>query len=167
MSGNNWEIKTASSIPLAGPIDVYTSPFDKNPNITPSSVSLVSNVMYSAANSDCGSLTLTDLIPGEEYTLTLYSFAFESAGLRKSFLAASDGSIIANIDQDGNGENNGQLLTYKYIAPENGTFSISTTPDNGAWGWYAFSNEGFIPEPSVLGLLILLSIQSYKMKRHF
>ncbi len=167
MSGDNWELKTASGNPLAGPIDVYSDPFLKNPNIAQKSVVLVSNVMYSALNSDCGSLTLTGLFPGEEYTLTLYGFAFESTGLRKSFLAASDGSIIANVDQNENGENNGQLLTYKYTAPDNGTFSISTTPDNGAWGWYAFSNEGFIPEPSGFCLLLLFSINLFRIKFYY
>ena len=114
MSGDNWELKTTSGTPLARPIYVYSDPFLKNPNILQKSVPLVSNVMYSALNSDCGSLTLTDLLAGEEYTLTLYGFPFESTGLRKSFLDATDGSIIVNIDQDENGESNGQLLTYKY-----------------------------------------------------
>jgi len=164
LSGENWEIKTANSTPLEGLIDVYSDPFLKSPNISQKSVTLVSNVMYSAINSACGSLTLTELLPGEPYSLTLYGFGFESTGLRKSFLAASDGSIITNIDQDGNGENNGQLLTYKYIAPENGIFSVSTTPENSAWGWYAFSNEGFIPEPSTFGLLLLFCLQFIKLK---
>ena len=32
MTGDNWEINTASGNPLTGPIDVYASPFDKNPD---------------------------------------------------------------------------------------------------------------------------------------
>jgi hypothetical protein len=71
MSGGNWEIKTASGTPLIGPINVYASPFDKNPNIFQKSVTLVSNVMYSAADSDCAALILTGLDSGEEYLFTL------------------------------------------------------------------------------------------------
>jgi len=154
MSGGNWEINTASANPLTGPIDVYTDPFFKNPNIAPYGVTLVSNVMYSALNSDCASLTLTGLSPGKEYLLTLYSFAFESVGLRKSFFAASDDSLINTIDQNEFDFNNGQLLKYKYIAPDNGVFSFSSTPDNSVWGWYAFSNEEYIPEPFYLSFII-------------
>ena len=156
MSGDNWEINTASANPLTGPINVYSSPFDKNPNISPNSVALVSNVMYSAVDSDCASLTLSGLNSGKEYLLTLYSFAFENIDMRKSFFAASDDTMISTIDQNEFDYNNGQLLKCKYIAPDNGVFSISTTPDNGLWGWYAFSNEEYIPEPCYLVFIIVL-----------
>jgi len=167
MSGNNWEIKTASGTPLAGPIDIYTSPFNKNPNISPKGVNLVSNLMYSAVVSDCAALTLTGLNSGHEYVLTLYSFAFDSVGLRKSFFATSDDTPVSTIDQDEFDFNNGQLLKYKYTAPDNGTFSISTTPDNGAWRWFAFSNEEYIPEPSSAFLLLLIIINFFKMKFYY
>lgn len=121
--------------------------------------------MYSAINSNCASLTFTDFLPGEEYTLTLYGFAFESTGLRKSFVAASDGSIIANIDQNEFDFNNGQILTYEYKAPDNGIFSISTTPYNGAIGWFAFSNEGFVPEPILFANLYLIIVAYYFRKK--
>jgi len=165
MSGDNWEIKTASANPLTGPINVYSSPFDKNPNISPSGVALVSNVMYSAVESDCAALILTGLISGREYLLTLYSFAFESVGMRNSFFATSDDTLISTIDQNEFDFNNGQILKYKYIAPDNGIFSISTTPDNGVWSWYAFSNEEYIPEASGIGLIFLFCIQFFRMNK--
>ena len=148
MSGDNWEIKTASGATLAGPIDVYASPFNKNPNISQKSVTLVSNLIFSATSSDCASLTLTGLDPGEEYLLTLYGFGFESAGARKMFFATSDDSAVFTIDQNEFGLNNGQPLKYKYKASDNGIFSVSTTPDNNVWNWFAFSNEEYIPEPA-------------------
>ena len=166
LSGDNWEIKTASGNPLTGPIDVYSPPFNKNPNISQKSVTLVSNLMYSAADSDCASLTLTGLNSGKEYLFTLYSFGFENTGARKNFFATSDDATIFTSDQDEFDVNNGQLLKYRYVAPENGVFSISTTPDNGEWNWFAFSNEEYIPEPFLSylfffsGLYIMFSLKN-------
>ena len=82
---------------------------------------------------------------------------FEGAGSRRSYIATSDGTYITDIDQDEFGANNGQLLTYQYTANADGVFSISTTPINNPWHFYAFSNQKVVPlpEPVFIGFIIL------------
>ncbi len=143
--GSNWEILTANRAPLSDPLDIYT--FGKNPNISANSVLLVSNVFASTSYINAGGLVLTELTPGLPYRLTLFSTAFEVSGGRSSYFVTSDGSAITAVDQDEFGENNGQLLTYDYIASDDGTFSFSTTPITEPWGFYAFANE-IIPPPA-------------------
>ena len=137
--GSNWEILTADKNPLGGPLDIFT--FGKNPTIAGESINLVSNVFYSVGYGNGGGIVLYGLTPGIPYKLTLFSTAFEGTGNRESYLATSAGGVITAIDQDEFGENNGQVLTYSYIAPENGTFAVSATPITEPWGFYAFANE--------------------------
>jgi len=106
---------------------------------------LVSNVIGSASSDNAGGLVLTGLIPGFPYKLSLFSTAFEAAGGRQSYFATSDGAAITSVDQDEFGDNNGQLLTYNYVAPEDGMFAFSTTPITEPWGFYAFANEASAP----------------------
>jgi len=143
MFGDGWELKTASSIPLTGPIA------SSSPNISPASVQLVSNYMESVVSSNAGALAISGLIPGLNYQLSLFSVGSEAAGGRKSYFASSSGINLPLIDQDEFGNNNGQLLTVKYTASYNGVFSFSTTPETNstpAWNWYAFCNEVIAPD---------------------
>ena len=162
MSGNNWELKTDSGIPYPAN-DIFG--WGANPNLTPESLWLVSNVLYNGANS--AALTLSGLAPNAEYLLTLYSYGFENAGERVSYFSTSAGSPISLIDQDEFGQFNCSRLTYKYTAPDNGTFSVSTTATNSNnrhWGWFAFSNESTIPEPVLFINCYLLFIIYYFRK---
>ena len=91
---------------------------------------------------------------------------FEGTGGRRSYIATSDGAFITDIDQDEFGANNGQLLTYRYTADADGVFSISTTPINNPWHFYAFSNKKIIPipEPAFIGFILLGVITLVKRK---
>ena len=143
MFGNGWELKTADSSSLAGPIASLS------PNISPTSVQLVSNYMESVASTNAGALAISGLAPGLNYELSLFSIGSESSGNRGSYLASSSGINLPLIDQDEFGNNNGQLITINYTAPANGVFSFSTTPETGAtpaWNWYAFCNKIIAPD---------------------
>ena len=84
---------------------------------------------------------------------------------RSSYIATSDGAVIADVDQGEFGVGDGQLLTYQYIANADGVFSVSTTPViNSAWHFYAFSNEEVIPEPAFIGFILLGAAALLKRK---
>jgi len=142
ISGDNWELKTASSIPLSGPTA------SSSPNVSPASGQLVANYMESVNSSNAGALAISGLTPGLNYKLSLFSIGSEAAGGRKSYFASSSGINLPLIDQDEFGDKNGQLLTINYSAPSDGVFSFSTTPETTstpAWNWYAFCNEVIAP----------------------
>ena len=142
MSGDGWELKTASSIPLTGPTA------STGPNVSPASGLLAANYMESINSSNAGALVISKLAPGLNYKLSLFGIGSEAAGGRKSYCASTSGINLPLLDQDEFGDANGQLLTIEYTAPDNGNFSFSTTPENTstpAWNWYAFCNEVIAP----------------------
>jgi len=155
MSGSNWELRTPDSSTL----DQFTG---RATSVTPTSGDLLPNFFYPSAGAP--SLTLTGLTPAQQYILTLYSMGFEAAGARESYIATSDGAVIANVDQDEFGTGNGQLLTYQYTANADGVFTLSTTPINQAWHFYAFSNEEVVPEPAFIGFILLGAAALLKRK---
>ena len=145
--GSNWKLVSASSIPLTGPFSSYGE--GKAPSITGASLGLVSNYIKAADSDSAGGLFISGLTPGLNYKVSLYSFGFEAAGGRSSYISTSDGIKFPIIDQDEFGDNGGQLLTYEYTASDDGTFSISTTPITPtapAWNWFAFCNEVLPPD---------------------
>jgi len=147
MSGANWELRT----PNGSTLNQFTG---RATSVTPTSGDLLPNFFYPSAGAP--SLTLTGLTSAQQYILTIYSMGFEGAGARESYIATSDGAVIANIDQDEFGLGNGQLLTYQYTADADGVFTVSTTPVGAnAWHFYAFSNEEVVPEPAFIGLILL------------
>ena len=147
MSGADWELRTPNSSTL----NQFTG---RATSVTPTSGNLLPNFFYPSAGAP--SLTLTGLTPAQQYILTLYSMGFEGIGGRESYIATSDGAVIANVDQDEFNIGNGQLLTYQYTANVDGIFTVSTTPVGAnAWHFYAFSNEEVIPEPVFIGFLFL------------
>ena len=146
MSGPNWELKTDSGV-------AYPA----------------NDIFGWSANS--AALSLSDLVPDAGYILTLYSYGFEGAGERASYFSTSDSAPISLIDQDEFGQYNCSRLTYKYTAPENGVFSLSTTAtnlNNRHWGWFAFSNESTIPETGIIGIiLIVLIVMKVKLNNQY
>ncbi len=156
MSGANWELRT----PNGSTLNQFTG---RATSVTPTSGDLLPNFFYPSAGAP--SLTLTGLTPAQQYILTLYSMGFEGIGGRESYIATSDGAVIANVDQDEFNIGNGQLLTYQYTANADGVFSISTTPVGAAaWHSYAFSNEEVIPEPALIGFILLGELALLKRK---
>ena len=147
MAGANWELRTESPGGIYSAFDLYAI-FSNNFNVTPQSQFLVTNVLYDGMNS--GGLTLSGLESGKSYILKLYSIGMDyfAPNGRPVFFSTSDGVVITLVDQNEFGIDNGQILTYSYIAPESGVFSISATLTNfpnAVWVWYAFSNEIFPP----------------------
>ncbi len=146
--GSNWKLVSASTTSLTGPVSSYTE--GKNPAVSGASLGLVSNFIKAADSDSAGALTISGLTPGLNYKLSVFSFGFEAAGGRSSYISTSDGIKFPVLDQDEFGDNGGQLLTYQYTAPNNGTFSFSTTPitpTTPAWNWFAFCNEVLPPDP--------------------
>jgi len=145
--GSDWKLVSASSTPLTGPFSSYDE--GKNPSVSGASLGLVSNFIKAADSDSAGGLFISGLTPGLNYKFSLFSFGFETAGGRSSYISTSDGIKFPILDQDEFGDNGGQLLTYEYTAPDNGTFSISTTPitpSAPAWNWFAFCNEVLPPD---------------------
>ncbi|RLD09538.1 MAG: hypothetical protein DRI44_08290, partial [Chlamydiae bacterium] len=143
MSGANWELRTETPGGSYTAFDLYAI-FSNNFNVTPQSQFLITNILYNGV--DSGGLTLTGLDPGKTYTLKLYSVGndYLAPNGRPVFFSTSDGGAITLENQNEFGVNNGQILTYSYVAPESGVFSISashTNLPNAVWIWYAFSNE--------------------------
>jgi len=92
-------------------------------------------------------LSLTNLVPGETYKLTFYSCGW-GGGPYASYIAGSDGAPMVIADENRYGIANGHILSYYYIAPEYGNFSVALTPTGmieRMWYYYAFSNEKSVP----------------------
>ena len=92
-------------------------------------------------------LSLTNLVPGETYKLTFYGNGW-GGGPYASYIAGSDGAPVVIANENKYGIANGHILSYYYVAPEYGTFSVALTPTgmiNRMWYYYAFSNEKSAP----------------------
>jgi len=92
-------------------------------------------------------LEVENLTPGQKYIMTCYAKGF--GGLREVEITPSDDPNDATVvDQDLYGGSNGLLLKCKYIAPDNGKFSLTfdqVAAENVSWHHYAFSNEEVLP----------------------
>ncbi len=102
---------------------------DSGNDISGDSYLLSTHFRYGNSN-----LTLTGLVPGDNYVITLFSVAWED-GTRTVTLTDSYGSFVFNQDMYGN--NKGIKITGIYQANENGEFSISMVND---FHFYAFAN---------------------------
>ncbi len=146
MQGENWELRTESPGGLFYSYDLLTA-LAQSKNISPQSLFLATNALFNGV--DSGGLTLSGLVPNQNYLLTLYSseFDYSSPNGRSNYFATSDGGVITIANQNEFGANNGQILQYQYTSPASSNFSISATPVAGSatLGWFAFSNEMLPP----------------------
>ena len=146
MQGENWELRTETPGGLFYSYDLLTA-LAQSKNIAPQSLFLATNALFNGV--DSGGLTLSGLVPNQNYMLTLYSSEFDylSPNGRSNYFATSDGSVITIANQSEFGANNGQILQYQYTSPASSNFSISATPVTGSapLGWFAFSNEMLPP----------------------
>ena len=143
MTGSNWKLSTVNFQPLSGPSA------SSGINVSGASSGLVSNYLESTASTNSGGLILSGLTPGMQYEFSLFCIGSEGTGNRKSYFATSGGAPIVLLDQDEFGAGNGQRLTCKYVASNDGTFTFSTTPESTitpAWKWFAFCNTALPPE---------------------
>ena len=102
---------------------------------------------------------LIGLTAGDLYRMTLYCRGWGGPGRTSRIYA--DGTLPENavvVDQNAQGDGNGMLVHYDYIAPESGTFilHVETVADN--WHHYGFSNEAlggasFVREPQYTDIL--------------
>ena len=89
------------------------------------------------------SITLTNLTPGVDYVLTIYSVAFDdpSLGLRWATFSVGDDYLTVNQDQFFN--NNGIRFSYRYTADSSRTATIRISPltQGTTIHVYGFSNR--------------------------
>ena len=118
-----------------------------NPEITGDGTNLVYDFFIEGYNQS-SAIILSNLTPGAMYAMTFYNRGY--AGNRKAYFAPSDSEssiVVLNPNLNGNA---GTLYKYKYIAPQNGVFSMAVTPaetNPDHVQFYAFSNE-LSPPPS-------------------
>ena len=132
---------------------------EDNSSISGTSSNLVSDCAYSVVNS---TLILSNLVAGENYTLTLFNNA-SSASALNTYLIPSDSEAAVNVvDQN---QSQGSIFRYDYDAPGNGVFAMTFNNTNGFssasgnWRLYAFSNEATIPECSLfIGILTMAGL---------
>lgn len=93
------------------------------------------------------SLTLSNLIPGVEYELTIFGIGWDAPpGCRSStFIAGNEvsGYDIMTINEDHYGLDEGIRVSYKYIADESGVFTVMYIPTdrNNSFHTYGFINQ--------------------------
>ena len=135
--GENWSLNADNSVGSFGWIEGM-----KGNNLSGSCSNFVEN--FCLENGAGGpyptSVNLDGLVPDKEYIFTIFSRGFEGGG-RASYFSAADGGGRNSIPQNEFGENNGQIVRYRYLAALNGTFSIKLKPEDAGWHWYAFCNE--------------------------
>ena len=130
---------------------------EDNSSISGAGSNLVSDCAYSEVNS---TMMLSNLVAGENYTVTLFNNA--SATALDTYIIPSDTEAALNmVDQN---QAQGSIFRYNYIAPENGVFAMTfnnvdgSSDPSGNWRLYAFSNE-VIPECSLfLGFLTMAGL---------
>jgi len=149
-AGSNFELYTAS--PGTHPLPAARSGI----LVTGNAANLLSE-MYANGTSEGLALTLTGLTPNQEYILSLYAMA-SARGIRESNIAASDGAVISVVNQDQRAEGNGIILKQRFVAEDDGSFTVSATPIDGTWQWFAFSNEIY-DEPGIVGNPEFVSVE--------
>ena len=116
-------------------------------NISGGSAALARDFIYSGANVDSGdyqTITVTNLTPGTEYVVTIYTVGWENPTTSARWATFSVGEDRLTINQDQFGDNNGQTISYRYTAPANGQIAFNIAPVNPvnvSIHVYGFSNR--------------------------
>ena len=144
----NWDMYRASQIAL------QTYNFSSSAaNVSGAGTNLLLNFFH-YPSTDSGAVIIDGLTADMDYIFTIYGMGFDTSGDRASYFATSDGAAITNLAINQFGQHNGIRVTHRFTAPANGIYTVSATPIDNPWHWYAFSNEP-IPEPALFGLIIL------------
>jgi hypothetical protein len=97
-------------------------------------------------------ITLSNLLPGTEYVASIYTIAWDIKGFGRSatFFVGSD---RMTINQDHFGNDQGNVISYRYTAPSNGTLTLSYVPTDTASTihTYAFANRVANDSAPVIG----------------
>ena len=123
----------------------------------PGSQTLAKSFLYSFS-----SIQLDGLLPGVEYTTTLYLAAFDKDlnARRTGYVGANDGTLFAveeNFYHAENGDRSGGLVKWTGRASEDGTLSFSFAHSSETLHIYGLTNEvtpGQTPETSGTNLLL-------------
>ena len=123
----------------------------------PGSQTLAKSFLYSFS-----SIQLDGLVPGVEYTTTLYlaAFADKLENRRTGYVSAVDGTLFAveeNFYRAENGDRSGGLVKWTGRASEDGTLSFSFAHSSETLHIYGLTNEvtqGQTPETSGTNLLL-------------
>jgi len=123
----------------------------------PGSQTLAKSFLYSFS-----SIQLDGLVPGVEYTTTLYLAAFDKDlnARRTGYVGANDGTLFAveeNFYHAENGDRSGGLVKWTGRASEDGTLSFSFAHSSETLHIYGLTNEvtpGQTPETSGTNLLL-------------
>ncbi len=104
---------------------------------------LCSSFFYGASDNGKSSLTLSGLTAGQPYITRFYTTGFGGAGDRLMTIGPSDSGLGFLCDENATGTGNGQILSYRYLAPAGGiiTFDFVPVTPGSTWHHYAFSNE--------------------------
>ncbi|MDO4424717.1 MAG: DUF642 domain-containing protein [Planctomycetia bacterium] len=123
----------------------------------PGSQTLAKSFLYSFS-----SIQLDGLVPGVEYTTTLYLAAFDKNlnARRTGYVGANDGTLFAveeNFYHAENGDRSGGLVKWTGRAAEDGTLTFSFAHSSETLHIYGLTNEvtqGQTPETSGTNLLL-------------
>lgn len=128
-SGTNWTLANATS----------TNSGSGAGGVTGNVGQLFNDFRYGPTDG-VATLTLTNLTPGQTYTATWYNKAWGNQGERIVKVAGSDG-FATSFDENLGGNNAGNLLSARYVAPATGTYSFNFYNASAAFHHYGFSNE--------------------------
>lgn len=86
-------------------------------------------------------ITLSNLIPGVEYELSIFGVGFDATGARSATFIAGNDKMTINEDAFGN--DNGIRVSYRYVADQSGTMTVKYIPTdrNASFHTYAFINQ--------------------------
>jgi len=127
-TGSNFSISGIGS-PIGG---------DDSNTVAGSGAEMARRFIY---NGNPGTVTLTGLTAGQDYTATLYSVGWDASGRNQTF---TTGDAIHTIDQDTYGNNNGIRIVYDYTADATGSIVFTIQPEpptGGTFHLYGFSNR--------------------------
>lgn len=112
-------------------------------NLTGGSNALASDFWYSGNTNGNASVTLGNLIPGQNYVTTWYNAGFGGAGGRFVNITPGDTGIPFLFDENQSGAGNGNLLTYNFTAVTTLiTFTFDAVSNGDSFHHYALTNAG-------------------------
>jgi hypothetical protein len=103
-------------------------------------------------NGPLQTITLFNLVPGNEYVASIFSVGWDpkTYGRAATFFVGND---KLTINQDAFGSDQGIVINYRYLAPSNGTMTLSYVPtDSGSSiHTYAFANRVATDSQPIIG----------------
>ena len=131
----------SSSYQLVGAPDVFTG--FANALSGAGSNGVATDFRFSGSTNGNASVTLGNLIPGQNYVTTWYNAGFGPAGGRFVNITPGDTGVPFLFDENQSGNGNGNLLTYSFTAVKSLiTFSFDAVANGDSFHHYALTNAG-------------------------